>query len=82
MRDEIWQAIAERNLKALGRAAHTLKGSVGNFAAPAAFDAALKLELIAHEGDLTQAEEACARLQEEIERLYPALEELGKDRAN
>jgi len=82
MRDEIWQAIAERNLKALARAAHTLKGSVGNFAAPAAFDAALKLELMAHEGDLTQSEEACARLQEEIERLYPALEELGKDIAN
>jgi hypothetical protein len=55
-----------------------LKSSVANFAARGTFDAALKLEMMGRQGDLRYAEEACTALEEEIERLKPALETLGR----
>ncbi len=73
------KAVARRDAKALERAAHTLKGSVGNFAARGAVQAALKLETMAREGDLTEVEEAYRALEEQIERLKPALKSLGKE---
>jgi hypothetical protein len=50
-----------------------LKGSVGNFAARRAWEAAGRLEWLAEKSDLQRAEEACALLEAEIERLNPAL---------
>jgi CheY-like chemotaxis protein/HPt (histidine-containing phosphotransfer) domain-containing protein len=70
---EIRQNIAEGDSKTLERIAHTLKGSVGNFAAKNVFEAAFNLEKIGRSGDLTRAEEAFATLEKEIERLRPAL---------
>jgi HPt (histidine-containing phosphotransfer) domain-containing protein len=61
------------------RAAHTIKGSVGNFAAKAAFDAAMELERIGRDGTLDQAEAARVRLEDELDRLKPALAALGRD---
>ena len=43
-------ATEQRNASLLERAAHTLKGSVGDMAAPQAFDAARTLEQMAREG--------------------------------
>lgn len=63
---------------ALERAAHALKGSVGNFGAEAAFQAALRLEKMGRSGDLTGVQEACAALEAEMKRLRPALAALGK----
>ncbi len=46
-----------------------MKGSVGTFGARAAFETALKLEVMGREKDLAQAEAACAVLEDEIEAL-------------
>lgn len=72
-------AVAGMNAAEIERAAHTIKGSVGNFAAKAAFDAALELERIGRDGTLDGAEAASAKLEEELERLKPALAALGRE---
>ena len=58
---------------ALERAGHTLKGSVSNFGAQAAFDAALKVELIGRSRNLDGKELAVQELQQEIARLTDAM---------
>jgi len=63
---EIKQAIRHGDAGALGRAAHTLKGSVGNFAARKAFAAAARLENVGKNGNLGAASEACATLESEL----------------
>ena len=73
---EIRQAVANHDAKTIERAAHALKGSVSNFCAQPAFEAALKLELLGREGNLTQAEEAYEALEKEVARLLPAISAL------
>jgi HPt (histidine-containing phosphotransfer) domain-containing protein len=75
--ERIEQAVRARDAEALERAAHTLKGSLGNFAAEAAFETALRLEKMGRSGDLTGAEGALQQLVIELERLRPALVTLG-----
>jgi len=75
---EIQEAIRRGDRQDLERAAHTLKGSVANFGAKAAYAAALRLEQIGCEGDLMHAEEAYAALGHEVERLKPLLAALGE----
>jgi PAS domain S-box-containing protein len=58
---------------AVARLAHALKGSVGNFAARHAVEAAQKLETIGREGEVARGIEAYTELDEAIERLKPAL---------
>jgi PAS domain S-box-containing protein len=77
--DRMRQATAEGDCKKLERAAHTIKGSVGNFAAKPAFDAAQKLENLGRDGDMNHAVEAFKTLEREIERLKPALAALGRE---
>ena len=72
------QAVTRGDAKALEYAAHALKSSVGNFAAHAAFEAASRLEMSGRQGDLAEAQEAYAALQQEIERLKPVLEGFAK----
>ena len=69
----IREALKRKDLKSLEQAAHTLKGSVGNFGAPIAYAAALKLEKIGREGNVERAEEAWMELEEAMEQLKPAL---------
>ena len=69
----IREALKRRDLKSLEQAAHTLKGSVGNFGAPIAYAAALKLEKIGREGNVERAQEAWMELEEAMEQLKPAL---------
>ncbi len=71
---EMLDAISKGDNKVLERAAHTLKGSIGNFSVNQSYEAALKLEEIGRNGDLSKAEEACNSLKKEIERLKVALE--------
>jgi CheY-like chemotaxis protein/HPt (histidine-containing phosphotransfer) domain-containing protein len=73
---QIQEAISKKDSSALSYAAHTLKGSVGNFAANAAFDAAFILERIGRQGDLTQAPAALAQLETTLTQLMPALTKL------
>ncbi len=76
---DIREAVAHRDADALERAAHALKGSVGNFSAKPAADAALRLEVMGREGNLAEAEAAFAVLEKEIERLKSALVGLEGD---
>jgi HPt (histidine-containing phosphotransfer) domain-containing protein len=69
---------AERgDAQEMERAAHKIKGSVANFAATAAYDAALRLEMMGREGHLDQAAEALAQLESALEELKPVLLDLG-----
>jgi HPt (histidine-containing phosphotransfer) domain-containing protein len=71
--NDIKRAIAEADAAKVKRAAHTLKGAVDHCGASSAFDAALRLERMGREGDLTRAEEAMGALEAELERLRGSL---------
>ena len=71
-------AITAGDANALERAAHKLKGSVGNFAAQPAFEAALQLEILGRDGNLSEAALAYGVLEKEIERLKTAMANLSK----
>jgi PAS domain S-box-containing protein len=75
--EEIRAAIVAGNAHKLKTAAHSLKGAVDNFAAKPAFEAALRLEILGRNGNLSGAPEACTALQTELERLKPALDRLA-----
>jgi HPt (histidine-containing phosphotransfer) domain-containing protein len=70
-------AVKRKDIDALKRAAHSLKGSMSTFAAREATEAALRLEEIARAGELVEAEDAYALLVAQVERLKQALESLG-----
>jgi CheY-like chemotaxis protein len=71
-------AITRGDAQELNRACHTLKGSVSNFCAPAATDAACKLEMLGGAGDLMRANEAFAVLEQATQQLQSALTSLVK----
>ena len=60
---------------------HTLKGSAANLCAPETTDAALRLEILAREGDLTQADAALLELEVALERLERILGNQSKSRS-
>jgi CheY-like chemotaxis protein len=71
---------AERcDAQGMEREAHKLKGSVANFAAPAAFEAALRLEMMGRSGHLGQANEALGQLESALDELRPLLLNLVGD---
>ncbi len=67
--DSIRKAVTHRDSRALARAAHGLKGTVGIFAASGAVDSAERLERMARAGDLARVEDAHSALETKIERL-------------
>jgi two-component system, sensor histidine kinase and response regulator len=76
---QIQDAISKKDPSSLSYAAHTLKGSVGNFAANEAFEAAFTLERLGRQGDLTQAIGAYEHLATALAQLTPALTKLTVD---
>lgn len=70
---KIKEAVRHGDAVALGRAAHALKGSVGNFAAKNAFAAAERLETMGRTGDLAAAGDASVTLESELALLTEAL---------
>lgn len=74
---DIRAALETGNAAALERAAHSLKGSVGNFGARQAFDAALRLEAIGRSRDLSLAAAAFEDLAAAMDSLHPSLVALG-----
>ena len=74
---QIREAAQSKNAPRLERAAHTLKGSVSNFGAESAVQAALALEKIGRSGDLTGVGEAYARLAAVMQHLHPGFEQLA-----
>jgi len=73
---EIKEAIRRGDAAALRIAAHTLKGSVGNFAARQAFAAAQLLEIMSRDGDFDKAGEACKALESELAHVTEELRSL------
>ena len=78
---EIRDAIARSDAETLERAAHTLKGLMSTFGADAAREAALRLETMGRNDDLTEADEACAALQQHAEGLVPQVIALAEGEA-
>jgi PAS domain S-box-containing protein len=73
----IREAVERGDARELERAAHKMKGAVANFAASAAYDAALHLEVMGREGHLDRAREALGQLESALEELKPVLLNLG-----
>ncbi len=80
--ERIRQAIADKALAELDRAAHTLRGSVQIFGAKRCAAAAMRIETLAHEGDLAGAEAAWPVLAKEMDRLMRQLAALGRPSAD
>ena len=78
---DLGNAITRGDGKALERAAHTLKGSVGNFGARRASDLSLALEQMGRHGDFAHAAESLAQLDHQINLLVPALQQLLSQKA-
>jgi PAS domain S-box-containing protein len=70
---DLQEAIARRDSQTVERVAHSIKGSVGNFAARGAAAAALRLETMGRGGDLEGAPAALSSLEVETDRLLGAL---------
>lgn len=70
---ELCQAIAQRDLTAVARAAHALRGAVGTLGAGDAHAAACALEQAGWRGDLARIPHAYAALEHEMHRLIPVL---------
>ena len=75
--EEIEAAVVRRDAEGLARTAHTLKGSIGNFDTGATFEAALRLEMMGREGDLSSVDEAWVALRDAVARFQPALTALA-----
>jgi two-component system, sensor histidine kinase and response regulator len=74
--EKLRSAVELKDAPAIERAAHTLKGSVGNFGADAAVQSSLELEVMGHQGDLEHAEEAFRSVEQEIKRVLTVIETL------
>jgi CheY-like chemotaxis protein len=66
MLDEIREALRTADPKTVERAAHTLKGSVGNFAMSGPWETAQRLELLAKSGQLSGAVDIFHTLEQEL----------------
>ena len=66
-------ALRAGDAKRVERAAHKLKGCVGNFSAHPAFEASMVLEIMGRDGSLSGAGPVLARLEKEIARLKSAM---------
>jgi two-component system sensor histidine kinase TorS len=74
------EALTRGDAGALGSAAHTLRGSAGNFMATETVDAALSLEMAAGNGDLILADSLLEALKRSVERLVGELGEMNAAR--
>jgi two-component system sensor histidine kinase/response regulator len=74
--EDIRRAIGERDGPGLQRAAHYFKGSVGNFGARRAFEAAGRLEQAGRELDWSRVEPDWVALEQAVVQLEPAFAEM------
>jgi HPt (histidine-containing phosphotransfer) domain-containing protein len=78
--EQIRTAVAARDAENLAKAAHALKGMLGNFCAERAEAAARELEMMGRAGRLADVEAATDLVQREAERLQEALHEFLRSR--
>jgi CheY-like chemotaxis protein len=76
---KIKEALQQGDSQLLEKTAHTLKGSVGNFGAESAVQAALNLENMGRTGDTTEAPQQLVNLERELMRLHEALVGFAKE---
>jgi two-component system sensor histidine kinase/response regulator len=74
---QVRAAVAANDAGALQRAAHSLKGSVSNFGADAAYQAAFTLEMIGRNQEMSQAGSGLVALEDALSYIHPALVELA-----
>ena len=74
----ISDAVQNQDSRALERFAHNLKGSVSNFGARSATQAALDLELMGRKGDIQRAPAVVKVLEGELVSLCSALNDLQR----
>lgn len=79
---EIESAIATQDAPGLRKAAHTLKGSLGNFGAQQAFNLAYQLEMGGFRSDFSMVESTFAALAAELKRVDRALRLLAGELSN
>ena len=72
-------AISRQDIDDFRRAAHALKGVVGNMAAQGAYAAASHLEHLSREAILVEGEVALNRLEREVNGFQQALETIGQE---
>jgi HPt (histidine-containing phosphotransfer) domain-containing protein len=77
----IRESFQEGDAERLEKTAHALKGSVGNFGADDAVQAALKVETLGRSGDLSEAPVAIQALEKQIEMVREELAAFGKEMA-
>lgn len=78
---EVRQAAEANDANRLSRAAHKLRGSVGNFSLSAAHKTCAMLEAMGSENQLDQAAAACTTLEVEVDRLATELRDfLSRER--
>ena len=75
--EKIRQAVQSCDSSSLEKAAHALKGSVSNFCAQQAQDAAVRLEEIGRAGQAESAEPALRCLEKSLNELQPLIEKLA-----
>ena len=73
---EMREALAAKDSGSVSRIAHRLRGSLANFGADEAVEAAFRLERMGAEGDLQGAHDACETLVEGYGELRTGLERL------
>lgn len=71
------RAVAAGDADGLQEAAHSIKGSIANFGAQEAFDAALRLEMMGRNRALTGSREALSQLERSLQNLVPQLTRLA-----
>jgi HPt (histidine-containing phosphotransfer) domain-containing protein len=74
------EAMERGQAQIVERAAHSLKGSVSNFAFPAAFYSLQKLEMLAKKGNLAEGAVVLALVEEQMQALQAALASFQKVR--
>jgi CheY-like chemotaxis protein len=78
---QLREAIGSSDAKVVERAAHALKGSVANFGAGKASEAAFALEQMGRSGDLNGARQTCDELDHQLTLLFPVLDRLMNEAA-
>jgi HPt (histidine-containing phosphotransfer) domain-containing protein len=76
--DTLKEAVEGGDARTVRRAAHTLKGSSGNMGAGGMARVCARLEEVGAANDLVDAPGLLARLEEEFDRVYPALISLSQ----
>jgi CheY-like chemotaxis protein len=73
MMEEVVEGLCAGDVGKVKRAAHSIKGAVGILGGKAAFEAALRLETLTRQGDLSQADAAWEVLRQALQQLQHVL---------